>query len=287
MSNNQIIGQAIVFIENNLYEPIVACDVAKAVTYSYYHFHRYFSAVMGETIGSYIRNRRLTQAAWELVHSEKRVTDIAFSLHFETVESFTRAFKNRYFLTPTAYRKNGIDVLIGYRKSAQDIDNTIVTHLGLSPEIVTVPVIYIMGFRFKTTINGNESVGKWQQFNSQIPKSIYNNHRYGIYEAGETCSPALFNLDSETTAFVGVEVPVNYPILKDMEIKKLSGGKYAKFIHKGTVNTLIQTYHYIWGIWFPKSGFSIAHGDDFECYTELFLGADDEKSEIDIYFPIT
>ena len=28
--------------------------VAEAASYSYYHFHRYFALVMGETIGSYI-----------------------------------------------------------------------------------------------------------------------------------------------------------------------------------------------------------------------------------------
>ncbi len=113
MNDEQIIGKAIVFIENNLYEPIAACDVAKAVSYSYYHFHRYFQAVMGETIGSYIRSRRLTQAAWDLVHSEKKGLEIGISLYFETAESFTRAFKDRYSMTPTEYRKNGIDVLIG------------------------------------------------------------------------------------------------------------------------------------------------------------------------------
>lgn len=118
MNDHEIIGQAVIFIENHLYDPIAACDVAKAVSYSYYHFHRYFGAVMGETIGNYIRSRRLTKAAWDLVHSQKKIIDIGFSLYFETAESFTRAFKDRYLITPTAYRKKGIDILIGNRQSA-------------------------------------------------------------------------------------------------------------------------------------------------------------------------
>ncbi|MFD3257545.1 GyrI-like domain-containing protein [Paenibacillus lentus] len=286
MNDEQIIGKAIVFIENNLYEPIAACDVAKAVSYSYYHFHRYFQAVMGETIGSYIRSRRLTQAAWDLVHSEKKVLEIGISLYFETAESFTRAFKGRYSLTPTEYRKNGIDVLIGNRQSAQKPDKTIITYAGLDPEIMMIPATYIMGFRFKTTITGGESVTMWQRFNNQIPHALLSNKRYGIFEAGETCSSDIFNTDSETTAFVGIEISENYPICGGMQRKKLCGGKYAKFIHRGTVDTLKQTYHYIWGIWFPKSGFELANRDDFECYTERFTGANNESSEIDIYFPI-
>lgn len=87
-------------------------------------------------------------------------------------------------------------------------------------------------------------------------------------------------------AFVGIEIPKNYPVLNDMQIKKLCGGKYARFTHRGTVNTLIQTYYYIWGAWFPKSGFELANRDDFECYTERFTGANDSNSEIDIFFPV-
>ena len=286
MNDKQSVGKAIVFIENNLYEPIAACDAAKAVAYSYYHFHRYFQAVMGETIGSYIRSRRLTQAAWDLVHSEKKVLEIGISLYFETAESFTRAFKDRYSVTPTEYRKNGIDVLIGNRQSAQKPDKTIITYPGLNPEIVTIPATYIMGIRFKTTIIGNESAAMWQQFNSQVPSALLANKRYGIFEAGETCSSDVFNTDSETTAFVGIEISENYPIPGGMQKKKLCGGKYARFIHKGTVDTLIQTYHYIWGVWFPGSEFKLANRDDFECYTKRFAGADNETSEIDIYFPI-
>ena len=147
MNDHQIIGQAIVFIENHLYETITARDAAEAVSYSYYHFHRYFSAVMGETIGNYIRSRRLTQAAWDLTHSDKKIIDIGLSLYFESAESFTRAFKDRYSMTPSEYRKHGIDVLIGNRQSARLPDETIVTHAGLTPEFVSMPAINIMGFR--------------------------------------------------------------------------------------------------------------------------------------------
>lgn len=286
MNDHQIIGQAIVFIENHLYETITARDAAEAVSYSYYHFHRYFSAVMGETIGSYIRSRRLTQAAWDLTHSDKKIIDIGLSLYFESAESFTRAFKDRYSMTPSEYRKHGIDVLIGNCQSARLPDETIVTHAGLTPEFVSMPAINIMGFRFNTTVSGNESIAMWEQFNRQIPASLLSNRQFGVYEAGETCSSDGFHIDSKTSAFVGVEIPDAYPVPDHMKKKKLCGGTYAKFTHKGTVDTLLRTYHYIWGVWFPKSGFELAARDDFECYTERFTGPEDENAEIDIYFPV-
>lgn len=286
MDNREVIGQAIVFIENHLYEPIAACDAAKAVSYSYHHFHRYFSAVMGETIGSYIRSRRLTQAAWELVHTSRKVIDIGLSLRFDTAEGFARAFKERYSMTPTEYRKNGIDVLIGSRQTSWAPDRPVITYAGMSPEIVAVPEVSLMGLRFRATVGGMEMVPMWQKFASQIPAELLSNNRYGVFEAENACSSEAFHTDSTAAAFVGVEIPENYPVPRQMQEKKLCGGDYARFIHKGTVDTLIQTYHYIWGVWFPKSEYDLADREDFECYTGRFLGADDERSEIDIYFPI-
>lgn len=68
--------------------------------------------------------------------------------------------------------------------------------------------------------------------------------------------------------------------------KWFGGGKYAKFVHRGSIETLLETYRYIWGVWFPKSGYELADRDDFERYTDKFLGPFHEGSEILIYFPI-
>lgn len=48
-------------------------DAAREAGYSYYHLNRQFSAVLGESVGSYIKKRRLSHAARELVYTERRV----------------------------------------------------------------------------------------------------------------------------------------------------------------------------------------------------------------------
>ena len=104
--------------------------------------------------------------------------------------------------------------------------------------------------------------------------------------ADNNCEIELFNEDSLTNEFIGIDVDKTSLAYNNMLIKKFSGGKYAKFIHTGTVNTLYITYRYIWGTWFPNSNKQLDVRDDFECYTERFLGAKNDKSQIDIYFPI-
>jgi len=285
-----ILEKAIIFIENNLYEPISPRNVANEVSYSYYHFHRYFHVMMGETISEYIRFRRLTEAAKSLLYTEKRILDIAVSLHFKSHEAFTRAFKNRYGVTPKQYRNNRIDTLIG---NTMQLDANELLHrsskITLTPEIIIVPSKTIMGIRFETSIANNQSIKQWDILSKQVTKmknTSANSNRYSFFEANNNCEIELFNEDSLTTEFIGIEFDNTSIASNKMLIKEFSGGKYAKFVHTGTVNTLYMTYRYIWGTWFANSNKQLDMRDDFECYTERFLGTKSDKSQIDIYFPI-
>lgn len=288
MEYNKIIGEAIVFIENHLYEPLSAAMVADSVSYSYYHFHRYFSIAMGETVGSYIRGRRLTQAGYDLVHSQKKILDIALSLYFESAESFTRAFKKKYGLTPREYRKNGVDVLIASHPAVTQDAVSADHYACLRPDIVVIAPKRIAGISFKMSISDNQSIEMWDKLNALLstqPLIPLTNNRYSFYEAGIECQRSTFHESSETRTFIGIEWGSGQ-MPKGMREKQFSGGKYARFVHKGTIETLIDTYRYIWGVWFPQSGYELAERDDFECYTDQFLDPLDDRSEIEIYFPI-
>ena len=71
MLDKKAINKAIDYIEQHLYEKINVADVAKSASYSYFHFHRFFYAFTGETLGNYIRGRRLTQGAYDLYYKEQ------------------------------------------------------------------------------------------------------------------------------------------------------------------------------------------------------------------------
>lgn len=289
MNNLEIISAAIVYIENHLREPMLAKDAATAVSYSYYHFHRFFQAVVGETPGSYIRSRRLTLAAQELVHTDKRILEIALELYFESAESFSRAFKNRYSMTPTEYRNNGVDILLYNRSSASPAEQTIPAGGHRPPEIIHVPSVRICGTRFYTTINNSSCQDMFDAFNSRLIQEyprLSARSRYCIFESGPDCAADTFSGDSGSNVFIGISLSDDEPAYGGMLIKEIGPGTYARFIHTGPVSTLLKTYRYIWGVWFPGSGYRLSQQDDFECHTERFLGPANTDSQIDIYFPI-
>ncbi len=93
------------FIEQHLTDELPLHSIAKQAGYSRFHFHRIFRKVIGKSVVDYVRERRMTQAARDLIMTDNRVIDIALQYHFGSQESFTRAFKKTYDRTPGHYRK--------------------------------------------------------------------------------------------------------------------------------------------------------------------------------------
>ena len=52
----------------------------------------------------YLREYRLEQAAVELSRSEKRVVDVAMDAGYDSASKFAAAFRERYGVTPSAFR---------------------------------------------------------------------------------------------------------------------------------------------------------------------------------------
>lgn len=81
--------------------------MAKAASFSRRQFHRLMVQVLGETPGTHQRRLRLDRGAWLLLTSPATVLDVALETGFTNHETFTRAFRTRFGVTPSAFRKDG------------------------------------------------------------------------------------------------------------------------------------------------------------------------------------
>jgi AraC family transcriptional regulator len=68
---------------------------------------RLFVQHMGETPGAFRQRLRLERSAWRLSRTKRSVTDLAFDAGFESLESFSRAFKLAFAVSPSHYRRLG------------------------------------------------------------------------------------------------------------------------------------------------------------------------------------
>jgi AraC family transcriptional regulator len=246
--------------------------------------------MVGESVMEYVRKRRLTSAAERLFFSDDRVTDIAFDVGFQYIESFNSAFKKFYGVTPREYRiaKEFTGPLLGKACliKAHNIGGN-----EMEPKLVIKPAFQIIGYELKTRIqdgqNHKDIPQFWQQYLQQglgckIPNPINPYEELGI------CT----NFNPETGEFVyviGMIVPEGTLAPEGMVSMSFPEQEYIVFTtpksdEQSFSPTIQSTWNYIFTEWFPQSGYEHAGTVEFELYDERCHGS--ENKQMDIYIPV-
>lgn len=111
----QIVRRTLSYIEEHLDQKLSLDIVAGALHYSKFHLHRLFVEATGITIHEYVQRRRLTEAARELLCSERSILEIALDAGYESQQAFSEVFKVMYKKTPAAYREAGVFYPLQYK----------------------------------------------------------------------------------------------------------------------------------------------------------------------------
>lgn len=93
-------------VEKNLMNPVSLNDLAYLSGRSLSTFKREFQAIYNEPTFQWIRNRRLEKAKELLTHSGLSVIDVCFATGFENVAHFSKVFKKKYGIPPSAVKKS-------------------------------------------------------------------------------------------------------------------------------------------------------------------------------------
>ncbi len=95
---------AIEYITKNYASDISIERLAEMCKLSTTQFRRRFKLVTKTTPLEYILIIRLKMASVLLLQTEKKISDIAFDVGYNTLSSFNRHFKQRYNISPKSYR---------------------------------------------------------------------------------------------------------------------------------------------------------------------------------------
>ncbi|WP_284036553.1 AraC family transcriptional regulator [Neobacillus sp. 114] len=278
------------YIEESLNEQLTLEKLAEIACFSPFHYHRVFQAMVGESVMDYVRKRRLTFAAERLFYTDEKVINIAIDAGFQYQESFNRAFKNFYGVSPKQYRnaKRISGPLHG--KACLNIKLFLGGH-KMEPKLVTKPAFYIIGYELKTkNVDGQNSKDIpefWQQYirnqlGANIPDPIHENVELGI------CTD--FNPETgEFVYLIGMEVNEGTQAPAGMVYRSFPELEYAVFTTPKTneesfTSSIQSTWNYIFTEWFPQSGYEHHGSVEIELYDERCY--DTENKQMDIYIPV-
>lgn len=93
------------YIRDHMDEPLTREALADVAGFSIPHFHRVFTAQLGENIASYVRRMRLERAGRKLRMGAVDITQVALAAGYDTHTAFSRAFKQQYGLSPSEFRQ--------------------------------------------------------------------------------------------------------------------------------------------------------------------------------------
>lgn len=289
MDYNSALNSAVNFIEKNLKDKFEMEAVAERAGFSLYHFMRVFYGFTGYTLKGYIRERRLSEAARVLLHSNKKVQELATEYGFESSESFIRAFKKEFRSTPEKFRKENQLMKYTPRLKVQ-ICRITKGEMKMDWKIKDMPEISVIGIKRKiVTRESKEQIAAlWDEFLSHMNKNenLRNLQTVGI------CFPEPKYLEQQPEPedkwfyMAAVIADENIAIPQGLTEHKIPAAQYAVFTHKGSFEKLHETYKFISVDWIQQVDYEFYLHEEIEWYDDRFKPEDPENSEYDILVPI-
>lgn len=92
------------YIDTHYVEPITLDDVCKHVSISRGHFSEVFLHRFGISPSQYVKNLRMERAHHLVENTAYSITEIADSVGYQSLFSFSRAYRNHYGFSPNAAR---------------------------------------------------------------------------------------------------------------------------------------------------------------------------------------
>lgn len=207
------------YIETNMSEKIDIEQLAKESSLSVFYYQRLFSRLVKKPVREYIKLRRLDRACELLADKQRRILDIALDCGFGSHETFTRAFKEAYKMTPEDYRGHPVmlnqfdkpDLLLNYTMIDEGVplisDGLV---LEFNRKTILEPILF-MGVTGIIPIEGQMPLGEatgvdmpgevWEKFHKEkhlIPR-VKDSRELGVAYLGDVP-------EGYFTYFAGAEV---------------------------------------------------------------------------------
>ena len=293
------INRAFAYIEANLEKPLTLEDLAREAHFSKFHFNRIFKALTGETPFQFLLRLRLEKAATlMLIHPKDSITDIAYRCGFSDISIFSRNFKSYFGRSATQYRseKSNLSQANSNRLQASDKPSMYLgsdfrtikwktnMKLNKSVEVKDLPHMTVAYIRHIGPYKGDEKL-----FESLWNRLFAWAGPRGLIGGPHFQSLVIYHDDPNVTGedklrmSVCITVPPDTPVDGEIGRMELEAAKYLIARFEVTASEFQEAWDWVYGQWFPNSGYQPDDKPCFEAYPEE---PKDGKFVVDICVPV-
>ncbi len=311
------INRVIDHIDANIDQELSLAALARVASFSPYHFHRIFGALMGETLNHYIQRIRVERAATMLVTNPKKsITRVALDCGFSGSAAFARAFREAFGMSASQWRSRGCldDRKIGETdsnleqarsKDRQDFDVSIEysgdrnvtpqwrvemkaeTSLHAEVEVKELPDLHVAYVRHVGPYQGDSELFErlfQKLFKWAGPRGLLRfpqTKLLSIYhDTPGITDPDKLRLD------VCISVPEDTQVEGEIGKTVIPAGRYAMARFEISPDRYGDAWNAVFGGWLPESGYQPADGPCFELYLNDPKQHPEGKHIFDICVPV-
>ncbi|SDM92925.1 AraC family transcriptional regulator [Sediminibacillus halophilus] len=271
------IQRAINYMESRLLEPISLEEVAKQAHVSAFHFQRTFTILTDISVGEYIRRRRLTLAAQELMHSSIKVIDLAYKYGYETPEAFAKAFRRQHGISPSESRKFSGMLTFYNRLTIQ------VQLKGADPmkyRIVEMEDFQVAGIKRTFSLPNEENMKEIPKFWDQVNNDGTDDQLFRLNNGPikGVLGVCVDNKNDKQIIDYWVATAFDGDIPQAFGQMTIPASRWAVFEVRGPMpEAMQQVWNRIFTEWFPTSGYRHAGTPELEVYSS------DDPTSSDLY----
>lgn len=221
------------FVETHYNKPISVKELENISYYSYRNIQRIFKYTCSETIGAFQKRLRMENAYKLILYTKDSLSDIASEVGFDNLASFSKAFKQYFKVSPKEARLNKKALF------AQNAITPVLSEVVLKPEIVYLSPLKVYYQSTKTNYINEEIEILWDKFLTNIFPAK------GTEYFGVVADEILIS-DKITCRY---DACSSVQATKKLPSKTILGGRYAKFVHQGSYETIEEMYTKIYAGW--------------------------------------
>ncbi|WP_262063904.1 AraC family transcriptional regulator [Streptomyces sp. STR69] len=280
------LNQALDHLEACLDREVDVAGAARIAAVSEYHFRRLFSALAGMPLPVYVRRRRMTLAAAEVLAGERTLLDVAVRYGYGSGEAFARAFRSVHGIGPGEARRTGALLTAQPRMSFRVVVEGSTT---MRYRIVEKEPFRIVGRKARVPlVHEGANAAAAAHLESLDERAIVRMKELADREPEGIMSAAVYLTDSreegaEADYWIGVATGPESGI-EELDVLDVPAGTWAVFDNDGPYpNALQALWRDVFTQWFPSNPYTSRPGPELLRTQPVEIG---EETHSQLWIPI-